>query len=162
MKLYFSKGACSLSSHILLHELGIPFEYEAVNLKTKKTAHDKDFFSINPKGYVPALELDNEIHKSFTPLFNEKIDTKTKEEIFKPILKKKLDYLDQHLAKQPYLTGDSISIADFYLFVMLGWLKLFNIDINQWKNLTHYFKKIEPRKSVQIALKEEINAPSSH
>jgi glutathione S-transferase len=59
MKLYFSKGACSLSPHIVLRELGAKFDLEAVDLATKKTGTGKDFTSVNPKGYVPALELDN-------------------------------------------------------------------------------------------------------
>lgn len=62
MKLYFSKGACSLAVRILINELGLKSEYEAVNLQTKKTESGKDFFAINPKGYVPALvTADNKI-----------------------------------------------------------------------------------------------------
>jgi glutathione S-transferase len=58
MKLYFSPGACSLSPHIVLLESGLPFECEKVDLKQKVTASGADFTSINPKGYVPALQLD--------------------------------------------------------------------------------------------------------
>lgn len=60
MKLYYSKGACSLAVRIVLHELNINFDAEAVNLGTKKTASGQDFLAINPKGAVPALVLDNE------------------------------------------------------------------------------------------------------
>jgi glutathione S-transferase len=59
MKLYFSPAACSLSPHIALHEAGLAFEIERVDLKTKKTASGEDFAAINPKGYVPALQLDD-------------------------------------------------------------------------------------------------------
>jgi glutathione S-transferase len=58
MKLFYAPGACSLSPHIVLRELGLPFEIEAVDLKTKKTSSGADFAAINPKGYVPALQLD--------------------------------------------------------------------------------------------------------
>jgi glutathione S-transferase len=57
MKLYFSPGACSLSPHIVLLESGLGFTTERVDLGTKQTAGGADFRSINPKGYVPALEL---------------------------------------------------------------------------------------------------------
>ena len=59
MKLYFSPGACSLAPHIVLHELGLPFEAVQVDLKTHKLADGKNFYAINPKGYVPALQLDD-------------------------------------------------------------------------------------------------------
>jgi glutathione S-transferase len=57
MKLYFSPGACSLSPHIVLLEAGLAFTTERVDLRTKLTASGDDFKSVNPKGYVPALEL---------------------------------------------------------------------------------------------------------
>ena len=60
MRLYFSPGACSLAPHIILRELGGHFDLALVDLKAKKTAEDKDFLAINPKGYVPALQLDDE------------------------------------------------------------------------------------------------------
>lgn len=59
MKLYYSKGACSLAIRILLNEMGIPSDYEAVDLATKKTAEGQDFLTINPKGAVPTLRLEN-------------------------------------------------------------------------------------------------------
>jgi len=59
MKLYYSPGACSLSPHITLREAGLPFELVLASTKTHKLADGTDYYTINPKGYVPLLELDN-------------------------------------------------------------------------------------------------------
>ena len=58
MKLYYSPGACSLASHIVLREIGMPFQLVAVSLARKTTADGQDFLQVNPKGYVPVLALD--------------------------------------------------------------------------------------------------------
>jgi glutathione S-transferase len=58
MRLFYSPGACSLSPHIVLREAGRQFALERVDLKTHRTASGEDFYEINPKGYVPVLELD--------------------------------------------------------------------------------------------------------
>ncbi len=59
MKLYYSPAACSLSPHIVATEAGIPIELEKVDLASHKTESGQDYMSINPKGYVPALRLDD-------------------------------------------------------------------------------------------------------
>lgn len=59
MKLYYSPGACSLSPHIVLHEAGLPFETVLASTKTHKLPDGTDYYSINPRGYVPLLELDD-------------------------------------------------------------------------------------------------------
>ena len=59
MKLYYSPGACSLSPHIVANEAGIPLDLVKVDTKTKTFAREGDFWDVNPKGYVPALELDD-------------------------------------------------------------------------------------------------------
>lgn len=59
MKLYYSPGACSLSPHIVANELGIPLTLVKVDTSKKQLADGGDFWAINPKGYVPAVHLDN-------------------------------------------------------------------------------------------------------
>jgi glutathione S-transferase len=57
MKLFYSKGACSFAVRIVINEIKLPCEYEAVDLKSKKTETGKDFLKINPKGTVPTLQI---------------------------------------------------------------------------------------------------------
>jgi glutathione S-transferase len=59
MKLYFAPGACSLSPHIIVREAGLNIDLEQVNNQEKKTKSGQDFWTVNPKGQVPVLELDN-------------------------------------------------------------------------------------------------------
>ena len=199
MKLYFSPGACSLAIRILLHELNINADYEAVNLKNKQTSSGGDFLKINPKGYVPALQLDNgeiltentiihqyladkfkantllppigdekryhvlewlayinsELHKGCSPLFNSNYSDDTRNKILIPNLKNKLNFVDNHLKKNKYLMGDSYTLPDGYLFVILNWLPNFGLNISDWPHLQQYFKELEKRKSVKQALQEE-------
>ena len=59
MKLYFSPGACSMAPHIVLLEARFDFESDKVDLATRRTAGGEDYTKVSPKGYVPALRLDN-------------------------------------------------------------------------------------------------------
>jgi len=59
MKLYYSPGTCSLSPHIVMREAGMAFDMERVDLASHQTETGTDYTQINPKGYVPALRLDD-------------------------------------------------------------------------------------------------------
>jgi glutathione S-transferase len=59
MKLYYATGTCSLSPHIVALEAGLTLQLEKVDTKTKRTENGQDYWQINPKGYVPALQLDD-------------------------------------------------------------------------------------------------------
>ena len=59
MKLYYSPGACSLSPHIALLEAGLPYDLVKVDLRAKKTESGDDYLAVNPKGQVPALQLES-------------------------------------------------------------------------------------------------------
>jgi glutathione S-transferase len=198
MKLYFSPGACSLSPHIVLRESGAKFDLEQVDNRTKKTKSGADFWQVNPKGYVPALELDNgevltegpvvvqyiadqnpgagllpaagtleryrvqewlnfitsEIHKSFGPLFKDTTPEEYKT-VVKENLAKRFAYVDEHLAKRHYLSGEKFTVADAYLYTVSRWLARVGMDIGQWPNVKAYAERIAARPKVQEALKAE-------
>lgn len=59
MKLYYSPGSCSLASHIVAEEAGLSLDYEKVDIRAHKTEKGTDYTTINPKGYVPCLGLDD-------------------------------------------------------------------------------------------------------
>ena len=59
MKLFYAPGACSLSPHIVAEEAGIELSLQKVDLKTKTIASQGDFWTVNPKGYVPTLQMDD-------------------------------------------------------------------------------------------------------
>ena len=67
MKLYYAPGTCALSPHIVAREAGLPLTLVRVDNKNKKTESGEDYRTINPKGYVPLLELDNGVRLSEGP-----------------------------------------------------------------------------------------------
>ncbi len=73
MKLYYSPGACSLAPHIVLCETQLPFTLERVDTATHKTQHGADFHTINPKSYVPLLQLDDGQRLSEGPIITQYI-----------------------------------------------------------------------------------------
>jgi glutathione S-transferase len=58
MKLFYVPGTCSVNPHILLREMGADFKLDKVDRNTKKTESGQDYNALNPKSYVPALEID--------------------------------------------------------------------------------------------------------
>lgn len=59
MKLFYTPGACSVCPHVTLQEAGLPHELVRVDLRSHKTEKGEDYYAINPKGYVPGLQLDD-------------------------------------------------------------------------------------------------------
>ena len=68
MKLYYSPGACSLAAHIVAREASLSIDLVKVDLATHRTETGEDYFKINPRGYVPALEVDGELHTEVAAL----------------------------------------------------------------------------------------------
>lgn len=198
MQLYYSPGACSLAVHIVLREAGLPFELVRVDLKTKRTETGEDYLRINPKGYVPALRLDNgdtltevgvilqyladqrpesgltpkfgtreryrlmewlsfvssEMHKTLGALFNPKVTPEWRAAIIERFGMRS-DYLAATLKDRQYLTGDKLTIADAYLFVVLAWTNLHKIDMAKWPALTGFMGRVAARPAVQQAMTAE-------
>jgi glutathione S-transferase len=197
MKLYYAPGTCSLSPHIVAREAGLPLTLVRVDNKNKTTEAGEDYRAINPKGYVPLLELDNgvrlsegpaivqyladlapasklapangtveryqlqewlnfitsEVHKQFSPLFDATMPDEAKEK-FRNRLATRFDWIAGQLKDRDYLMG-SFTVADAYLFVVLGWTKFTGPDLARWPVLQEYVARVAARPHVQEALKAE-------
>lgn len=195
MKLYILPGACSMASDIALREAGIQFELSKVDKRTKR-ADGIDFTTINPKGYVPALQLDNgqvltenvvvlqyiadlnpaaklappagtlehyrmqewlsfinsELHKGFSPLFSGEASDEVKT-YARNGLAKRLSYVESALGDNKYLQGEQFTVADAYLFTVLGWGAHAGVDIGP--KLKSYVDRVRARPRVVEAMTAE-------
>ncbi len=204
MKLFYKAGACSLAPHIVMAELNMVYEIEAVDLATKQCASG-DYRKINPKGSVPAIRMDNgeilsegavigqyladqkmdsglipkfgtleryrclelmnfiatDIHKTFSPLFSadriiKNVEGKTEMKMFfVETLKSKVAMVSEKLGTNDYLMGKQFTIADAYLFTVLGWSKHVGLDLSAWTNVSSYMNRVSERPAVMKAMKEE-------
>lgn len=71
MKLFFSPGACSLASHIVLREAGVDFTLEKVDTGNHTTSNGDDYYAINPKGCVPVLETADGMRLTEGPIISQ-------------------------------------------------------------------------------------------
>jgi glutathione S-transferase len=197
MKLYIIPGACSLAANIALREAGIRFELARLDPTTGKADDGTDFRAVNPKGYVPALQLNDgrvltenvavllyvadqnpqaklappapsferyrlvewlcfinsEIHKGFSPLYSPAA-TEEVREYARNHLVKRLDYLHDAV-REAYLLAGQFTIADAYLFTVLGWGAEVGLDMTRWPRLETYRAQIAQRPHVIAALESE-------
>jgi glutathione S-transferase len=197
MKLYYSPGACSLAPHIALNEAGLAYEAVKVDLRKHELADGTDYYTINPKGYVPLLELDDgqrlsevavilqyiadrkpgtlapafgsleryrvmewlnfiatEVHKQFGPLWYPDTPDATKEKQ-RAMLAKRFDHVNKRLASQPYLTGETFTIADAYLFTVVNWSHPLRIELSSWPALVLFLARVAARPKVHDTLVAE-------
>ena len=98
--------------------------------------------------------LGSDVHKSFGPLFNPASSDEVKQAA-RDMIGKKLDFIEKELDQSDYLVGDTMTIADPYLFAMLGWLGGFDIDLGKWPNLAAFRRRIEERPAVRSVMRAE-------
>jgi glutathione S-transferase len=98
--------------------------------------------------------ITSELHKTFSPLFDQTADPKVKEH-FQKVLAKKLDWLNGALAGKTYLTGNDFTIADAYAFVVLGWTGFVGVDLAKWPAIQGFQARVAARPKVQEALEAE-------
>jgi glutathione S-transferase len=98
--------------------------------------------------------ISSELHKTLGALFNPKITPEWKDNQV-ALFGRRCDFLVQQLGGKPYLTGDKFTIADAYLFTILGWANFFKLDMSKWPTLTDYADRIAARPAVKEAMKAE-------
>lgn len=96
----------------------------------------------------------SELHKGIGGLFNKAMPEDGKKAIIER-LQRRFAWLDSQLAKQPYLLGESYSVADAYAFTVLGWTKRLNIDLSPYAHIVAYLDRVGQRPAVQAAMKRE-------
>jgi len=187
-----------MATHIVAREAGHTFDLEKVDIPNKTTAGGGDYWKINPKGYVPALMLDNgevltevgvicqyladqkpasglvpefgtiaryrqmealnfaatEIHKQIGALFNPKMTPEMKE-VQIGTIERRFNALEKMLDGKEYIMGDQFSAADAYLFTVLNWTTMHQIDVSKWPNIKAYMARIGGRPKVQETMKAE-------
>lgn len=198
MKLYYRTGSCSLASVISLFEAGLKAQLIKVDRATGRTADGLDFNEVNPKGYVPALTLDDgqtltenvavlqyiadrnpaaklappagtleryrliewlafinsEIHKSYSPLFRKDAPEDTKAYARNNLLRR-ASWMDSTWGTRSYLMREQFTVADAYLFVVLGWSPHVGVDLAQWPKLQAFVARVGARPQVAAAHQAE-------
>lgn len=198
MKLYYYPGACSLAPHIVLREAGIEAELIRVDFPARVTDRGEDFTAINPRGYVPVLELPNgerlsecaailqyladaapqaalapaqpgmqryrlqewlsycgsELLKTIGPLFDPALHDGTRQGVVQRLMAR-LGWADAQLAGRDYVLGERFSVADAYLFAVLGMLRIVGLNLADWPALAAHSARVANRPAVQAALRAE-------
>jgi glutathione S-transferase len=197
MKLFYGPGACSMAAHIVANELGMNMEFVPVDLR-KHEYKGGNYYDINPKGSVPALQMDNgevlteaavilqyladqkpgnnllpqagtmpryrvmewlnyisaEVHKGFGPLWNPATPEAGRHSAIEN-LNKKFKFISEKLGGKDYLMGAQYTVADAYLFTILGWTHYHKIDMTKFPVLMGYMERIKNRSAVMTTMKQE-------
>ncbi|MEN2987212.1 glutathione transferase GstA [Tistrella sp. BH-R2-4] len=197
MLLYFKPGACSLASRITLTEIGRDFDAIKVDTETATTAIGADYLTVNPKGYVPALEIEpgviltenaailqyladiapdaaiapaagtiervrlqewlnfiaSELHKSFSPWFSGRTLEDDEMSRAEATLFRRIGDVERALSDgRPFILGQTFTVADAYLFVVLNWSNFISVDLARWPMVAAYVGRVGSRPAVRRAL----------
>ncbi|MEJ1117136.1 glutathione binding-like protein [Phyllobacterium sp. CCNWLW109] len=197
MLLYFKPGACSLSIRIVLMELDLPFESVEVDTLAGLTINGADYGTINPKGYVPALQIEpgivltenpavlqyladlrpqsglaptagtldrvrlqewlnftsSELHKAFAPWFSGRAFEEGEQSRAEINLSRRINDVERGLSDgRPLVLGQTFTVADAYLFVVLNWTGFIGFDLGRWPKVAAYVARIAQRPVVRAAL----------
>lgn len=95
-----------------------------------------------------------ELHKSFSPFFNPAAGDAWRAAA-RANLERRLGYVEQQLTGQDYLQGEDFSVADAYLFTVLGWADFIKLDLARWPGLVAYRERIASRPAVRAVLRDE-------
>ncbi len=192
-KLYYTTTSCGAASFIAALTAGVQLDVEQVDLSTHKTSSGADYYSINPKGNVPALVLQDgtvlnegaavlqwiadqapgrvapqngttgrylvqnalnyiasEVHPSIGHLFYPNSDAI--KEYIKSKGVAKLTYLENtFIGNKNFVVGDSFTIADSYLYIVLSWTGYVGFDLTPFPKVKAYFERIGGLENVKAA-----------
>lgn len=98
--------------------------------------------------------ITSEVHKGYSPLWNPNADPKVKEYALGN-LEKKLDWIDGQLGSKKYLTGETFTVADAYLFTVTNWSFFLGMNLDKWPALKEFHARVAARPKVQEALEAE-------
>lgn len=204
-KLYYTDTSCGAASFMAAKAAGLKFEAEQVDLRSHRTlVGDVDFYTINPKGNVPCLVLDDgtvlnenvaslfyigemakdeallpsdaagkakvlnalsfvatEWHQTLGGLFNPKASDEMKAAVMEKIATKLTYMNDQLLPDKTFVTGDTLSVADFYLYVALTWTFFLKVDISPYPVVEAYFNAMSEHADIKAG-KEAMATKPTH
>ena len=98
--------------------------------------------------------ITSEVHKGYSPLWNPNADPKVKEYALGN-LEKKLDWINGQFGSKKYLTGDTFTVADAYLFTVINWSFFLGMNLDKWPALKEFHARVAARPKVQEAIEAE-------
>jgi glutathione S-transferase len=193
VKLHYKPYSIALAPHIALEESGLPYTADRVDHINKLCADGRSYLTLNPKGYVPALELDDgtvltesiaslfciadqapksglggqgsnrylvvdwisfvatEIHQRFMryPQLN---ITGEQEQVTLNGVRERFGHAGKRLEGRSFLVGDTLTVADIFLFVAARWLAFRNIDVKAWPALAAFMDRLNTRPAFEKVL----------